>query len=40
MSKFNVLNQTASEILTLSHRGYKIISKLSEGAYAKVIIVS
>lgn len=38
MSKTNTLNQTSSEVLTLSTRGYRLLNKLGEGAYAKVYL--
>lgn len=36
MSKLNHLSQTPSEIGTLANRGYRLLSKLGEGSYAKV----
>lgn len=36
MSNLNHLSQTPSEIGALANRGYRLLSKLGEGSYAKV----
>lgn len=38
MSQMNSLNQTASEVTTLGTRGYKLLSVLGKGSYAKVYL--
>lgn len=38
MSHLNSLNQTTSEVTTLGTRGYKLLSVLGKGSYAKVYL--
>lgn len=37
-SQLNALHQTSSEVNTLAARGFRLISKLGEGTYAKVYL--
>lgn len=40
MSQFGVVQQTKSEEETLTSRGYRLLTKLGEGSYAKVNYLS